>query len=390
MGARTGRPPGKLSVEVRAVLDDDESGSWDRLVAATELSDVTQLSAWARLRGSAGYAPTYLLAWQDDHLVGGAQILSRRIPLIGRVGYLSYGPLMASHVSRVELREALCTALADCAARMTALFVQPPLGAEDVSAELLRRGFRLSEAEIAPVASLRLDLGVGEDRLRAGLNKRLRGWTKQWAARGVTVRAGDERDVTSFARLMAESAAYQGYEPLSAAYLLGYFRELAPGGFVKLFVGEVAGNPIAARMYTVCGDAMKPRLAGMFRSSDGARLSVPAAVEWHAIRWAEAQGVRWFDSGGIRRSSADLLMSGRSVGPSDIGGPDWFKASFGGCAYTYPSAVEHVSSPIVRKGYDLVRQSRRAEDALQLIRRQVRGGTVSRRSGTRRAGAART
>jgi SAM-dependent methyltransferase len=127
-------------------------------------------------------------------------------------------------------------------------------------------------------------------------------------------------------------------------------------------------------MYTLCGQVMKARLAGMKRSGDASRLSVPAAVEWHAILWAAAHGVRWFDSGGIRRSTADLLTSGRSVGPLEASGPDWFKASFGGRVFVYPPPVEYIGSPLVRLGYDLVQRSGRAEDVLQVIRRQVRGG----------------
>jgi lipid II:glycine glycyltransferase (peptidoglycan interpeptide bridge formation enzyme) len=258
---------------------------------------------------------------------------------------------------------------------MTALFVQPPDGAEDVAADLLSHGFRRSAAGIAPGASLRLDLTVGADQLRKGLDSRVRSWTNRWSARGVTVREGDDQDIAILAGLIADSADHQGYTPLTEAYLLDYYRQLAPEGLVALFVGEISGSPVAARLYTICGNVLKARLAGMDRSGSASRLSVPAAVEWNAILWAKARGLGWFDCGGVRQSTAERLLSGDSVTPSEVTGSDWFKTRFGGRPVVYPQALELIRSPILRRGYDWVLRSPRAHDAQQVLRRLVRGGT---------------
>ena len=73
----------------RIVLDE-----WDALVERTPGTDVTQLSAWARVRLSAGFSSLHVLANRDETLVGGAQLLYRRVPVLGRVGYVSYGPVL--------------------------------------------------------------------------------------------------------------------------------------------------------------------------------------------------------------------------------------------------------------------------------------------------------
>jgi hypothetical protein len=67
---------------------------WDALVERTPGTDVTQLSAWARVRASAGFSSLYVHAHRDGKLVGGAQLLYRRLPVVGRVGYVSYGPVV--------------------------------------------------------------------------------------------------------------------------------------------------------------------------------------------------------------------------------------------------------------------------------------------------------
>ena len=145
-----------------------------------------------------------------------------------------------------------------------------------------------------------------------GLPKRLQAWTRKWPARGVSVRRGTQGDVALLARLHAASAQYQGFEPIPFDYLANLYPRLAPDGHAELFIGEVEGTPVAARLYTGCGGVFKARLAGMDRDSAAARLSVPAAVEWEAIRWAKANGYRWFDFGGIREAAVSVIESERS------------------------------------------------------------------------------
>ena len=55
---------------------------WDALVERTPGTDVTQLSAWARVRSSAGFDSLYVHAHRDGKLVGGAQLLHRRLPAV--------------------------------------------------------------------------------------------------------------------------------------------------------------------------------------------------------------------------------------------------------------------------------------------------------------------
>src|SRR3954470_15892679 len=64
---------------------------WDQLIDRTLGTDVTQLSAWARIRRTAGYSPVYLMAYQDGRVVGGALLLRRRLFRVLDIAYLPYG-----------------------------------------------------------------------------------------------------------------------------------------------------------------------------------------------------------------------------------------------------------------------------------------------------------
>src|SRR5262245_25442944 len=109
---------------------------WDKLVENTPGTDVTQLTAWARVRGQGGFVPLYLFAERRHRLLGGGQILVRRLPVIGRVGYLSYGPLVAVDApDPAAVRAALLDAIERVGRRMLGgLFVQPPEDAFSISA----------------------------------------------------------------------------------------------------------------------------------------------------------------------------------------------------------------------------------------------------------------
>jgi len=224
------------------VTDDaasDELAEWDEFVDAVASSDVTQLSRWSAVRAEAGFKALHLFACRSGGLVGGAQVLVRPLPVLGSIGYISAGPVIADELDdRAEVVSALAATMEKLLhTRMRVLFVQPPPGADDVSSALLERGFRLSRAGIAPSASVRVDLTVDETQLEAGLDSLLRRWTKRWPHRGVTVRLGEATDLPVLADLLAKSAAHQGYEPLSVDYLKVLYESLAPAGNAALLVG---------------------------------------------------------------------------------------------------------------------------------------------------------
>ncbi|HSJ74523.1 MAG TPA: GNAT family N-acetyltransferase [Miltoncostaeaceae bacterium] len=353
-----------------------ELAEWDRFVEAVPLSDVTQLSGWSVVRAEVGFAPLHVFVHRSGDPVGGAQILARRIPAVGSLGYLSGGPLVAGDIDdRAGVVRSLGSAmLALLGSQLRALFVQPPAGADDVSVELARRGFRPSHAGIAPAASLRIDLGADVEELRARLNKRLRAWTRRWPDKGVHVRVGGDDDLPLLAQLVARSAEFQRYEPLSLEYLRLMYRSLAPTGRAVLFVGEVHGQPVAVDLYTRCGGVLRDRLIGFDRNSEASKLSVPAALKWYAMLWAKDHGMRWFDFGGIRPKTAEALLAGRSLDQASAGGSDFFKISFGGEPFLMPPAVEDARPRRALLVYDLAQRSERGRALVSKLQRRLRGG----------------
>lgn len=367
-----------LSVTFTARPEPAALAAWDELVRSVPASDVAQLSAWADVRRAAGFEPLHVFVRRGAELVGGALVMSRRLPLVGEVGYVPYGPVIALDANRELVITELANALRRLADRkMRMLFVQPPLGSDDISLELRRHGFRPSHAGIAPAASLHIDLARDEDELRADMQKTLQKWTRRWPARGVRVRRGTQDDVALLARLHAASAQHHDFKPIPPDYIENLYRRLAPAGHAELFVGEIEGRPVVASLLTGCGGVLTGRLTGMDRDSAARRLCVPAAVMWEAIRWAKANGYHWLDFGGIRESVVSILEDERSDS-SALTSTEAFKASFGGTPFRYPTPVEIISSPAIRVAYDL---SQRWPVGRRLVERTAHRLRASRGSG---------
>lgn len=349
--------------------------AWDRLVDRAPGTDVTQLSVWGQLRGRVGFSPLYLLAYQAGELVGGAQILTRRFPVLGSVGYLPYGPLVSPEAAATDdIRQALIDALMVLSRRrLRILFVQPPEGAQDTSDELIRRGFRPSSAGIAPQGSIRIDLTADLAEIRSRFGKRLKSWTNRWESRGVTVRPGTEQDIPLLVELMASSAQHQGYTPLPLDYITALYRELAATGHVVMFVGEVDGVPVAVDLMSGCGEMVRGRLSGFDRSGDAMRLSVPAAIRWELIKWAKAQGYRWFDFGGLRPETLTALLDGSDSNADSLPTADQPKVTFGGTAFRYPTAVEIIRPAPLRMVYDLAWRSDTGQRLFREVKSLLRG-----------------
>lgn len=362
------------------ITDDPGPGTlraWDDLVRSCPLADVTQLSAWARLRRRVGYRARYVLVEDDGLPVAGAQILARRVPVLGELAYLPYGPLVAPALAgHGEVHDLLARGLRDLVGRRTTLFVQPPQGGERAAAALTGVGFSPSTAEVAPAASLHVDLTVHEEELRRGLSRRLQRWTRTWEKRGVTVRPGDEDDVPIMAGLLARTAEHQGFSPFGSEYLQAMHRELSPSGNLVSFVGEVDRRPVAMAVFTGCGTVLRARLVGLDRGSDTHRLNVSAAVLWTAMLWARRAGYSWFDFGGLLPESVPPLLGDGPLDPEALAGPDRYKARFGGRLYRCPAPLELIGSPVLRLGHGLARRSRAGSRLLESAQRMARAGSV--------------
>jgi lipid II:glycine glycyltransferase (peptidoglycan interpeptide bridge formation enzyme) len=365
---------GQLSVRREDAPGKDTLAQWDKLVERGGSSDVTQLSSWATVRRCAGYNPVYIFAYRSGRVVGGALVLFRRAFGVITVGYLPYGPVVDRDLTDAGAANlALVDAVRELADELTMLFVQPPEGAEDTSAALRDKGFRVSRAGIAPAGSYRLDLTTPLPEIRGAFSKRLKSWTNRWAAKGVKVRQGDESDLPLLLELMEYTGARQGFTPPPLSYVRTLYQTLAGTGNAALFIGEVNGAAVSADLVTVCGGMIRGRLGGFNSTGDAGKLSVPAAVRWEIIQWGQREGHRYLDFGGLPEQMLNDMID-RGIRSSD----DWpsaqrGKLAFNGSPFRYPTPVEHIRPGAFRLVYDLLRNNPRGQQVLTWAKVRFRG-----------------
>jgi lipid II:glycine glycyltransferase (peptidoglycan interpeptide bridge formation enzyme) len=371
---RDGQVPSPVRVHREDAPAAEVLAAWNDLVLHTPGTDVTQLSAWATIRTEVGYRPCYLLAYRDERLVGGALILCRRLLGVLSIGYLPYGPVIASGVpERAAVVAALVEELAAVTDTQRLMFIQPPEHAQDVSDALLAHGFRPSTAGIAPAGSYRVDLTPPLEEIRARFSKRLKSWTNRWECKGVHVRHGDEADLPLLLSLMTRTGARQGFSPPPLDYVRTLYRQLAALDAAAIFVGEVHGVPVSADMVTVCAGMVRGRLGGFDSSGEAGKLSVPAAVRWEIIQWARQRGHRYLDFGGLPESMlADMIDRGIHCSeewPNAQRG----KLAFSGEAFRYPTPMERIQPASARRLYDYVMSRRGGLAAVSTVKDLLRG-----------------
>ena len=95
---------------------------------------------------------------------------------------------------------------------------------------LALRGYTADALEVAPSATLLIDLTQTADDLLGAMSSSARRSIRQAQRRGVWLRHGDASDLETFHRLHAATAARRGFAPMSIDYLRRHWEALRPAG----------------------------------------------------------------------------------------------------------------------------------------------------------------
>lgn len=348
-----------------------ETVEWDRFVATVPGGDVVQTTAWAHAKRATGFEVTRVVSRRGDGtIVGGGFVVMKRFGPLGAVGYVARGPLLAPEAAGAIGRVLDDVERAARARGVLHLVVQPPFEGEAITNELAARGYTEDAPDVAPSATLVIDLAPDLDAILAGMSSARRRAVRQALKRGVQVRPGDERDIAVFQALHVITAERQGFGPLSVAYLREQWAALRPSGAVQLIMAEHGGRALAGIWLSAFGDTVTYRIPAW--NGEEPQLQANVACHWEAIRWAKAQGYRWYDLGGIDRRYVEQMRAGESLRSGNEHSPAAFKVGFGGELRLLPRASQLTFDPLVRRvvraGLSLAGRSRLARAFLTRLR----------------------
>lgn len=331
-----GRPePCEVVVDSHVGVDPE----WDAFVERSPGGHHVQTSRWADVKAVVGWRAARVVLRRQGAPVAGFQILARGPPSLASVGYVPRGPVVSDGAGP-DVLDSTLDALERVVRRDRVIYlkVQPPAGREDIGACLLRRGHSESALELAPTATVRVDVGRSDDQLLAGMRTNTRRNIRKAQRAGVTVRAGGDADLPTLYRFIEATGRRQDFPPYPARYYEQMWRSFAPGGKAHLLVAERDGIPLSAVLLIAFGDTVIYKMGGW--SGDAREARPNELVHWTAIGWAREHGHRWYDLEGIDLPAARAVLAGETPPETAQRGVSHFKLGFGGEVTIFPPAYD--------------------------------------------------
>jgi len=306
-----------------------DAAAWNAFVESAPYHAFPQLWEWGEVRAMGGWRPVRLAIGPDrERPVAGAQLLLRRLPLIGwHLAYVPRGPIgnlddPAVHAALLRALRALgreekiATVRADPEARLGTQY----------SEALLTDPWRAAP-KIQPPTTRVIDLTVGEDALRANLKRKHRQYVNKAERSGVEVERFDGTSSTDligpaladFNRIYQHTAGRAGFVARQPFYYERVWSIFAPTGRVRLSFAVRDGERVATLFHFTCGERAVESYGGM--TDAGAEARANYLLKWAAIADFAGEGFRVYDMWGLA-----------------TGGIRQFKEGFGGEEIEYAGA----------------------------------------------------
>ncbi len=321
-----------------------DDAPWDAFLARTPGGHYVQTSMWGQVKSFLGWKSIRLMVTLGGHIVAGAQLLIRRIGLFGPIAVVSKGPVFASgdpDLRRLVFEELNRTAKAQGA---RCLVLQPPEDCESLARLLARRGFAPLSIELAPTATILLDLSKGLGEIEAAMKKKTRRYIRRGLRHGITCREGGEGDLDHFYRMLQATSQRQKWSIYSKGYFAQVMRVFGRNDHAKLFLAEYQGEVVSAQLLIGFGDTVTAKNFGW--SGLHGSLGPNHVLEWNCIEWAKARGYRYYDLEGIHPETAAAVLQGQSVGGQAKHAWCHYKLQYGGQVVLYPKAQLCCYNPV--------------------------------------------
>ncbi len=330
-------------IEIRGGSEDLE---WDSFIAQAAVGSHLQTSLWGKVKEKLGWEAIRIILIEQERILCGAQLLIRKyIPGIS-ICYITRGPIIRhDHLGLISTL--LDQIIQYCRKKkITYLAIQPPVAGDYIIPYLEKYGFQPSELELAPTASILIDLSMSEDQLLKGMKRQTRQNVRRSDKEGIVIRVGSERDIQTFYKIHYETSNRQGFLAYEEAYLHQLWDTFNPGGHIALIFTEYLGEVVSGLLLIGVGGTVCAKLLGW--SGKFAELRPNDGLFWGAIQWSKSNGYHYFDFEGIARAGA-LAWNSKGELPDEYRQtPDFMKIGYGGQVTIFPIAYDFVYNPILR------------------------------------------
>jgi lipid II:glycine glycyltransferase (peptidoglycan interpeptide bridge formation enzyme) len=292
----------------------DDAAEWNAFVEAAPYHAFPQLWEWGEVRALGGWRPVRLaIGVSRDRPVAGAQLLLRRIPVLGwHLAYVPRGPI--GQLDDPTIRDGLVAALRALgrSERIATVRADPEARPDTgYGAALLGPPWR-DAPKVQPPTTRVIDLTIGEEALRAGLRRKHRQYVSKAERSGVTIERFDGATplevigpaLADFNRIYRFTASRAGFVARQPFYYERVWSLFAPAGRVRLSFAVKDGERNATLFHFTCGERAVESYGGM--TDAGADSRANYLLKWSAISDFVHDGFKVYDmwglaTGGIRQ-----------------------------------------------------------------------------------------
>ena len=269
------------------VRECNDSTVWDEFVLEND-GHPLQLWGWGELKSRHGWIADRLLVEDDGQVIGGYQVLTKKLPLPFRAfSYVPRGGLF--HVKCEEILNSVAQHVKNVR-KSLALSLEP-----DAAAFEKPGGWVRATNKILPAETVLLDITQSDDELQSVMAKKTRQYIRK-SAKDVDIRQVTSLEgVRECLRLYKETSVRAGFALHDDQYYLDVFDTM--GDHAPLFAAFVDNRPVAFLWLAISGTTAYELYGGM--NDDGQRLRANYALKWHAITKVKTWGLTKYDFGGI-------------------------------------------------------------------------------------------
>lgn len=262
-----------------------------------------QLWGWGQVKTGHGWKAERVFAYDDEEIVGAAQVLIRHLPTPFRsFAYVPRGPLVGGARS-TEFLNALA-GLIKRDHRSVVLTVEPDEAEFEVP-----DGWQRSINRVLPAETVLLDLTKSESDLLADMAKKTRQYIRKSAA-DVTIKKVKNRDgIDICLDLYTQTSKRAGFNTHDRQYYLDVFLQMQDHSPIYLaYDGE---EPVAFLWLAVSEKTAYELYGGM--NERGQELRANYALKWHVMKKVKEWGLERYDFGGMVAGGVATFKQGWSA-----------------------------------------------------------------------------
>ncbi len=316
---------------------------WDAFVAQQTNAHLLQLSAWGDLKAAFGWEVDRVVMEDGGHVVAGAQILFRRLPL-SKMAYVAMGPYNAS--------PDLWRQIDRTARKNGAAFLKWEPG---IVTDFDPTGFRPSPQTIQPPRTILIDISGDDDTIMGRMNQGTRRKIRQSLKKGITYSEASREDVAKFNSIMQVTGDRKAFGVHAPEYYAMAYDLFVPD-HAALILAEHEDDVLAGVMVFAVGNTAW-YIAGA-SSHVKRNLMASYGVQWQAIQWARARGCTCYDMWGVPDEDAETLEAHFQERTEGLWGVYGFKRGWGGDVVRSAGAWDRVYNPVIYHAYRLALKAR--------------------------------